>query len=82
MSDGLKYSAKVPVPAVLRLLNHGQEVAKLEGKTEFEIAVMEPGVHRFEAWLKFDGELRPWIFANPIYVRPAKQTRDRKRGRS
>ena len=22
-----------------------------------------------EAWLKLDGEWRPWIFANPVYVK-------------
>jgi hypothetical protein len=31
--------------------------------------VTEVGAYRLEAWLKLDGELRPWIFANPIYVR-------------
>jgi hypothetical protein len=31
--------------------------------------VKEPGAYRLEAWLELDGELRPWIFANPVYVR-------------
>ncbi len=67
--DGLKLAAKLPLPAYVRLLRHGEEVAKTEGKSEFEFAVKDAGVYRLEAWLKLDGELRPWIFSNPIYVR-------------
>jgi hypothetical protein len=68
-SDGLKLIAKLPVPAYIRLLHHGKEVARAEGKTEFEYAVTELGAYRLEAWLKLDGEWRPWIFANPVYVK-------------
>lgn len=68
-ADGLKLTAKLPLPAYVRLLRHGKEVAKSDGKSEFEFAVEESGAYRLEAWLKLDGELRPWIFANPIYVR-------------
>jgi hypothetical protein len=69
LADGLKLSAKLPLPAYVRLLRQGEEVAKSEGKSEFEFAPKTPGVYRLEAWLRLDGELRPWIFANPIYVR-------------
>jgi hypothetical protein len=69
LSDGLKLTAKLPAPAYIRLLHQGKEVAKAEGKTDFEYAVKEAGAYRLEAWLKFDGEWRPWIFANPIYVK-------------
>ena len=69
LSDDLKLTAKLPLPAYVRLLRHGKEVAKSEGKADFEFAVKEPGAYRLEAWLKLDGEWRPWIFANPIYVK-------------
>lgn len=68
-SDGLKLTARLPLPAYVRLLRQGKEVAKSEGKAEFEYAVKEPGAYRLEAWLKLDGEWRPWIFANPVYVK-------------
>ena len=42
---------------------------KSEGKADFEFAVKEAGAYRLEAWLKLDDEWRPWIFANPIYVK-------------
>jgi hypothetical protein len=69
LADGLKLTAKLPLPAYVRLLRHGEEVAKSEGKAEFEFAPKEPGAYRLEAWLRLDGELRPWIFGNPIYVK-------------
>ncbi len=68
-ADGLKLTAKLPLSAYVRLLRHGKEVAKSEGKADFEFAVKETGAYRLEAWLKLDGEWRPWIYANPIYVK-------------
>lgn len=69
LADGLKLTAKLPLPAYVRLLRHGEEVATSEGQAEFEFALKEPGAYRLEAWLKLGGELRPWILANPIYVK-------------
>lgn len=66
---GLKLSAKLPLPACVRLIRNGQEIAKAEGKADVDFDVREAGVYRLEAWLKLDGEWRPWVFANPIYVR-------------
>jgi hypothetical protein len=67
--DGLKLTAKLPLPAQIRLLRHGQVVATAEDKAIFEYTAKEPGAYRLEAWLKLDGEWRPWIFSNPIYVK-------------
>jgi hypothetical protein len=67
--DGVTLTAKLPLPTYVRLLRHGREVAKSEGKSEFEFAVTEPGAYRLEAWLRLDGEYRPWVFSNPIYVK-------------
>jgi hypothetical protein len=69
MADGLKLSATLPLPAYVRLLRHGAEVATSEGRSDFEFDLKEPGAYRLEAWLTLDGEWRAWIFANPIYVR-------------
>jgi hypothetical protein len=69
MSDGSKLAAKLPLPAYARLLRYGAEVAMSDGQSEFEFALKQPGAYRLEAWLKLDGELRPWIFSNPIYVK-------------
>jgi hypothetical protein len=69
LADGLKLTSRLPLAAHVRLLRHGQVAAKFEDKSEIEFSVKEPGVYRLEAWLKLDGEWRPWIFANPIYVK-------------
>ncbi len=69
LADGLTLTAKLPLPAYVRLLRYGKEVAKSDGKADFEFTVKEAGAYRLEAWLELAGEFRPWIFANPIYVR-------------
>lgn len=69
LAPGLTLSARLPLPALVRLLRHGREVARSEGVAEFAYPVTEPGAYRLEAWLKLDGEWRPWVFANPVYVR-------------
>ncbi|HKB00566.1 MAG TPA: hypothetical protein VKD90_00035 [Gemmataceae bacterium] len=69
LSDGLKVTARLPLPALVRLIRHGQEVARSEGKADFEYVVTQAGAYRLEAWLKLDGEWRPWVLANPVYVK-------------
>lgn len=69
LKDAMKLSAQLPAPALVRLLRHGVEVAKSEGKADFDFPIKEPGAYRLEAWLKLDGEYRPWIYSNPIYVK-------------
>lgn len=68
-TGGLKLHAQFPVACQTRLLRNGVQVAESTGKNHTEFVVTEPGVYRIEAWLTVDGEPRPWIFANPIYVR-------------
>jgi hypothetical protein len=68
-SEGLKLAGRLPLPAVIRLLHRGKEIAVSRAKTNFEFDVKESGAYRLEAWLELDGELRPWIFSNPIYVK-------------
>ncbi len=60
--------ARLPAPANIRLIHNGRAVAQKAG-AEFEFTPSEPGAYRLEAWLKVDGEERPWIYSNPIYVR-------------
>jgi acetyl esterase/lipase len=59
--------ASLPIPAKLKLIRDGQVIAEVE---DIKIAYKptEPGAYRLEAWLTVDGEDRPWIFTNPIYV--------------
>lgn len=69
LSQGTSLQAKHSAPALTRLIRHGVEVARFEGKMDMEFEVKVPGAYRLEAWLKVDGEYRPWIYSNPIYLK-------------
>lgn len=69
LADGLKLSGQFPIACQTRLLRDGALIAETAGKERAEFAVKAAGVYRLEAWLTVDGEARPWIFGNPIYVR-------------
>jgi hypothetical protein len=68
-ADGMKVKAALPLPAYVRLIHAGKEVAKSENASSFEFTPKEPGAYRLEAWLKLNGEYRPWVFSNPIYMK-------------
>ncbi len=68
-ADGMKLSAQFPLACQTRLLRNGTPVSETAGKDRVQFSVTESGVYRLEAWLTVDGEARPWVFANPIYVR-------------
>ncbi len=65
LSPNLQLSARLPQPAQLTLFKDGQSVST-ETADLWHVPVTEPGAYRLEASLK--GE--PWLFSNPIYVRP------------
>jgi acetyl esterase/lipase len=62
-----RLSAQAPVSTNLRILHNGAVVAQSTG-AQIEFTPTEPGAYRLEAWLDIDGEQRPWIYANPIYL--------------
>jgi hypothetical protein len=61
-------SARTPLPATLRLLRDGEELAGGLG-TSLDVEVEEPGVYRVEARREAKGRQRTWILSNPIYLR-------------
>lgn len=65
---GLALTAELPLPARIRILRDGVEWKTGQG-TRLEAIATEKGVYRAEAWLNIDGEDRPWIYSNPIYLR-------------
>jgi hypothetical protein len=60
--------AQTPLPARLRLLRDGREIASRQG-TSLEHQIEEPGVYRIEALRAAKGRERTWILSNPIYLR-------------
>jgi len=65
---GLSLAATLPAEALLRLYRNGEQCAEMTARAG-TWPVSQPGVYRVEAYVKLVGELRPWIFSNPIYVR-------------
>lgn len=68
MQEGLLLHAQCPVPASVVLFRDGVPIRRQEGR-ELTHMVDRPGVYRVEVALKVMDRWRPWIFANPIYVR-------------
>jgi hypothetical protein len=60
--------AEFPARCRARLLREGKVIAEV---TDLALgyAVEKSGVYRVEGWLTLDGEDRPWVYSNPIYVR-------------
>jgi len=67
-APGQKLITRFPVSCHARLMGNGKVVAESDSDT-FEHEIKNAGVYRMEGWLKLDGEDRPWIYSNPIYVR-------------
>ncbi len=66
-AQGLQLRVAAPVAATIKLFRNGKLVQTAEAQ-DFSYALPEPGTYRAEVWLSLDGELRPWIYANPIRV--------------
>ena len=61
-------TARFPLPATIRLIRNGEEVAVTEARS-LTHRLDQPGVYRVEGWLEVDGEWRTWFYSNPVYVR-------------
>jgi hypothetical protein len=71
LDGGVTLQVKLPAPAdELRLLKDGQVIRRLKGEALVQV-VTQAGVYRVEAYRRFLGRRRGWIFSNPIYVREA-----------
>ncbi len=60
--------AKLPSSTEVRLVKNGKVVKSARSETLVFITT-EPGVYRIEAFKRYLGKLRGWIFSNPIYVK-------------
>ena len=68
LKDGLVLAAQCPLPGAVELFRDGVPIRRKEGR-ELHHPVDRPGVYRIEVSLRVVDRWRPWIFANPIYVR-------------
>ena len=81
LSSELTLIAELSIECYTRLLRDGVELSSSHSD-RVEHAVDAPGVYRVESWLEVDGELRPWLYSNPIYVRAAPSLTGRREGAS
>ena len=67
LKAGLRLETRAPLNGWFQLIRNGQHLAKVKGSNH-SFLVQAPGVYRVEVWLEVDGEERPWIYSNPIWV--------------
>jgi hypothetical protein len=68
LQEGLLLVAQSPLPGAIELLRNGIPIRRQVGR-ELRYRVDRAGVYRVEVSLWVVDRWRPWIFANPIYVR-------------
>ena len=73
LTPGLELTVWLPAVAQLSLFKDGQPIATTTSQL-WKIPMTEPGVYRLEA----SRHAKPWIFSNPIYVRPSETREDRR----
>ena len=66
---GVTLQAKFPSEAEIRLLKDGDMIKTWKNSKSITHITTEAGVFRIEAYRKYLGKLRGWIYSNPIYVR-------------
>jgi hypothetical protein len=66
---GVTLQAKLPSQAEINLLKDGLVIQIWKNKLSCTHITTEPGVYRIEAYRRYLGKRRGWIYSNPIYVR-------------
>lgn len=70
VNGSITLQARLPAIAhACRLIKNGKRIRDWKNVQTCAYIATEPGVYRFEAYRRFWGRLRSWIFSNPIYVR-------------
>lgn len=65
----LSLHARTPFPARVDIIRNGAVCWRSYGRYH-SLNDVTPGVYRLEVWHKLRGQLRPWIYSNPIFVTP------------
>jgi hypothetical protein len=65
---GVTLQAKLPANAESHLLKDGRVIKTWTNQPAWSHITTEPGVYRVEAYRRYLGKKRGWIYSNPIYV--------------
>jgi len=67
LTKGMRLRLEAPVAGLVKLFLNGRMIH--EGRSDKLLyAIGEPGAYRVEIWLEVDGEMRPWIYSNAIWI--------------
>ena len=66
---GVTLQAHLPALAEVRLIKDGVVIKEWKKQQNCTYITNEPGVYRIEAYKRYLGKKRGWIFSNPIYLR-------------
>ncbi len=66
-AKGLRLRLAAPAAGLIKLFRNGKAIQEVRSDN-LDFDLNDPGVYRAEVWLEVDGEMRPWIYANPIRV--------------
>ncbi len=67
--SGVTLQAHLPALAEIHLLKDGEVIGEWKKQQVCTHITSEPGVYRIEAYRRYLGKKRGWIFSNPIYLR-------------
>lgn len=68
IKGGLTFQIKLPEKNLCRLLKNGKVLKEWQNRDLCTHITTEPGVYRVESFIPYKGQLRGWIFSNPIYA--------------
>jgi hypothetical protein len=63
------FQIHLPKTAECILIKNGENIKTWDHIKRCQYATSEPGIYRVEAYLKYRGRRRGWIFSNPIFFR-------------
>ncbi len=69
VKGGVTLQARLPHQAEIRLLKDGNIIQTWKNQLSCTHITSEAGVYRVEAYHRYLGKQRGWIYSNPIYVR-------------
>ncbi len=68
LGHGVTLQVVTPGLCDVRLLRDGEIVQRGDGATHLTCIASQPGAYRVEAYIRYKGRSRGWIFSNPIFV--------------
>lgn len=68
LGNSITLKLSVPGGAFCRIIHNGKVFRQWEKVEHIPVTIFEEGYYRAECYLPYKGELRGWIFSNPIYI--------------